>query len=155
MNEGLDAFLDDIDPSPSPSSKGAVITRDLLVFAYRSHFYAVDVHHVEGVIAWRNAATVPGADARVRGVMQDKGRIVVLMAHPSGRALSAESHDGCRIIVCATPGGHLGLPADSTQAVGPVELSEEPTPLATQDTRFGPLTFVDPVGMVTGNGDGP
>jgi chemotaxis signal transduction protein len=122
----------------------ATIVRDLLVFRYLDDLYAIPAGCVESVIPWRAPVPMPGVDRRVLGVIQDRGRIVVLMAHPTGRGDRAVATESKRIVICATPRGNVGLPATSTSAVGPVELTAEPTPFALHDSSLGPFTYLDP-----------
>ena len=120
------------------------VLRDLLIFEYQGDLYGVAAPCVDGVIPWKSPARVPGADGRVKGVIQDRGRIIVLMVHPTGRAEHDASKQGKRIVICSTPRGKVGLPATTTNSVGPIELLAEPTPFAVHDSKLGPFTYLDP-----------
>ncbi len=120
------------------------VVRDLLLFEYGGYSFAVGAECVDSVVPWKTPAAVPGVDPRVRGVIQDRGRVVVVMAHPTGQASPAVRADPSRIIICTTPRGHVGLPAATTNAVGPVELPAEPIPYSVHDSARGPFTYLDP-----------
>jgi hypothetical protein len=146
---GTDELSEFLDPEAGGGDSGndlrQAVVRDLLLFEYGGHSFAVLAERVDSVVPWKEPALVPGADARVRGVIQDRGRIVVVMAHPTGQQGSTGEVEASRIIICATPRGHVGLPASVTNNVGPVELSLEPTPYSVHDSPRGPFTFVDPM----------
>jgi hypothetical protein len=77
-------------------------------------------------------------------VIQDRGRIVVVMAHPAGVPPGPNPPEGKRIVVCNTARGHIGLPATSARAVGTFSLTAEPTPSSVHDSPMGAFTFLDP-----------
>jgi chemotaxis signal transduction protein len=144
MNDELAEFIDSGAHQAVAADLETTVVRDLLVFRYLDDLYGIPAACVEGVIPWKAPVPIPGADRRVQGVIQDRGRIVVLMAHPTGRSDREASPESKRIVICATPRGNVGLPATSTNAVGPVELAVEPTPFALHDSRLGPFTYLDP-----------
>jgi hypothetical protein len=145
VTDELFEFLDQAGtPGAAEPGQRQTVVRDLLLFEYAGYSFAVPAECVDSVVPWKAPATVPGADPRVRGVIQDRGRIVVVMAHPTGQEGAAGGVDGARIIICTTPRGHVGLPAAATNAVGPVELPAEPTPYSVHDGLRGPFTYLDP-----------
>lgn len=148
-DEGLKDFIDEEASARSLEVRESRVVKDLLVFEFAKERFAVEASRVDGVVPWKTPARVPGADARVRGVIQDRGRIVVLMAHPAGLQ-KPSSPDGKRIVVCSTPRGHIGLPATATNSVGPVELLSEPTPLSIYDSKLGAFTYLDPTSYSVG-----
>ncbi|MBN1605482.1 MAG: chemotaxis protein CheW [Polyangiaceae bacterium] len=142
----LSEFLEpEAGPGVSEQQQRQTVVCDLLLFEYGGHSFAVLAECVDSVVPWKAPAVVPGADARVRGVIQDRGRIVVVMAHPTGQQGPGGEADASRIIICTTPRGHIGLPASVTHNVGPVELTVEPTAYSVHDSPRGPFTFVDPM----------
>lgn len=143
MSTELSAFIDSDEGSRLEERLDLVI-KDLLVFECGGDLYGLPAGCVDGVVTWKLPAPVPGSDRRVRGVLQDRGRIVVLMVHPTGRSDRDAPRDAKRIVICQTPRGLIGLPATSTRAVGPVELNVEPTPFAVHDSKLGPFTYLDP-----------
>ena len=145
VSDELSEFLDPEEGhGASDQQQRRTVIRDLLLFEYGGHSFAVLAERVDSVVPWKAPAPVPGADARVGGVIQDRGRIVVVMAHPTGQLGPAGKADASRIIICTMPRGYVGLPASTTNTVGPVELSAEPTPHSVHDGPHGPFTFVDP-----------
>jgi hypothetical protein len=120
------------------------VSRDLLLFEYESDLYGITATCVVGVVPWKVPAVVPGVDMRVQGVIQDRGRIVVVMAHPAARAGARPSQEPTRIVVCATARGHIGLPAMTTRSVGKVEIVSEPVPLSVYESESGPFIYLDP-----------
>lgn len=151
MSDDLSAFLDTVDGSAEAEKEAQPKSvHDLLVFEYAGDLYAVSASQVDAVVPWKDPAPVPGADPNVLGVIQDRGRIVVVMAHPTGRVVgdlrtgSAAKAEPKRVVICTTPRGHVGLPAFATNAVGPLELASEPIALTIQDSRHGPITYLDP-----------
>jgi chemotaxis signal transduction protein len=141
----LEAFREPEDAlaTPTESSKSAV-SRDLLLFEYDQDLYGIGATCVVGVVPWKVPAIVPGVDARVQGVIQDRGRIVVVMAHPAARVGARPEQEPTRIVVCATARGHIGLPAVATRSVGRVELAVEPVPLSVYESEIGPFIYLDP-----------
>jgi hypothetical protein len=98
---------------------------------------------VQSVIPWKTPAIVPGADARIRGVIQDRGRIVTVLNDPSGRAANV-AEQPARIIVCEVEGGLVGLPASVTRAVGSVTYPTSPASYCMYDGSAGPHMYLDP-----------
>jgi chemotaxis signal transduction protein len=125
----------------SPEARRVAI--DLLMFEHGGEAYAVPAASVEGVIPWRNPAPVPGAAPHVRGVVQDRGRIVTVLCHPTGRNLDSRDEPR-RIILCRTPEGLIGLPASITRAVTPATFAMEPKLYGVYAGRDGAYTFVAP-----------
>lgn len=151
MENELAEFVGREDAQASAEGRSRpTVLRDLLIFEYLGDLYGVPAPCVDGVIPWKSPARVPGADSRVKGVIQDRGRIVVVMVHPTGRADHDASKQGKRIVICSTSRGRVGLPATTTSAVGPVELVAEPTPFAVHDSKLGPFTYLDPTLYVEG-----
>jgi hypothetical protein len=143
VNE-LEAFIPD-GPShgndPSPHAAKTVL--DLLTFEFAGDAYAVRAGTVDGVVQWKTPSPVPGAGPRVRGVVQDRGRIVTVLTHPAGR-VTAPSTDPLRIIVCDTAAGLVGLPASATRAVFSAEFATDPVANGVYDLPSGACTFIDP-----------
>lgn len=117
--------------------------RELLVFAFGDVLFAVDAVAADTVIAWREPMPLPGVVAEVLGVVQDRGRIVTVVSHPTGTA-SGVSAPASRIIICSTPTGHLGLPATSTRGVASFAIPETLDANQVFDTSWGPATLVKP-----------
>lgn len=140
----LDVFIDEDALATHAARTAAVVQRDLLVFEYGRDRFAVEAQRVESVVPWKAPSRIPGADSRVDGVIQDRGRIVVVMAHPAGITPGPNRPEGKRIVVCSTARGHIGLPATSARAVGSFSLGVEPTPLSVHDSPLGAFTFLDP-----------
>jgi len=144
MTDELDEFLStDSDTESNLERARPGITLDLLVFEYANDAYAVAAVCVAGIVPWKTPARVPGVDPRVAGVIQDRGRIVVLMMHPTGRHSPARA-DAKRIILCSTARGYVGLPASVTRTVGPVDLDCQPGPFSVHDCGGAPFTYLDP-----------
>lgn len=125
---------------------GASIRRELLVFGFGGSMFGIDAPRVDVVAAFRTPTPLPRADARIDGVVQDRGRIVSVLRHPTGRAVDA-STSATRLLICTTEHGHLGLPADSTHATGAVTLHAEPVSGAVVDSSEGALTYLDPAAL--------
>ncbi len=117
---------------------------DSFLFKYGDRTYAIRAVDVVGVIPWRAPVPLPRSDPRVSGVIQDRGRIVVLMAHPTGEPRTAGEVAIVRVIICSTEYGYVGLPASATLRVGAVRYASDPQALSTVDTDVGPVTFLDP-----------
>jgi chemotaxis signal transduction protein len=125
-----------------------------LVFELDGALFGVEAHQVDTVIAWREPVPLPRGAASVLGVIQDRGRIVTVLRHPTGTAGRTSAAALLRIVVCGTPRGHLGLPAASARTVGSVELLEEPRHGAVVDGSAGALTFLDADTLAAGIGAG-
>ena len=145
VTDELGEFCDEEIPGAKvESGPGETVICDLLVFEYGECVFAVPAQCVDGVVPWKSPAVVPGIDERVSGVIQDRGRIVVVMAHPSGQIAQSGQVTANRIIICSTSSGYVGLPATTTTSVGPVELSSKPIPSSVYDSQSGPFTYLDP-----------
>ncbi|HEX6274819.1 MAG TPA: chemotaxis protein CheW [Polyangiaceae bacterium] len=144
MNGELDAFASDAVEARGPESAGeGRVVIDILMFELADEAYAVPAAAVEGVVPWRDPAPVPGASSHVRGVIQDRGRIVAVLRHPTGRNVEANGEPR-RMILCSTPEGLVGLPASVTRAVTQAEYSGEPKLHAVYASKEGAYTFVAP-----------
>lgn len=141
MDSELEQFLSD-DSAALGAEHTSSIVRDLLLFEYEGERYGLLAATVDAVVPWRRPAALPGAEMRVLGVIQDRGRIVVLIAHPVGRPTDGRG-EGKRIIICNTGRGYVGVPASVTNTVAGVELQSEPTPLSIHDSPYGPFTFLE------------
>lgn len=107
----------------------------------------VPAESVDAVIAWLAPARLPCATAGFAGVVQDRGRIVAVLESPLG-AGAGESRAGRRLIVCGTPRGFVGIPAETTRGVSTVELARDASAGELVDSSEGPLTIVDPVALI-------
>lgn len=141
----LDVFAD-ADPhlGPGELASSSAVARDLLVFEFGRDRFAVEARRVESVVPWRTPSRIPGTDARVYGVIQDRGRIVVVMAHPAAIMPTAKPPAGKLIVVCSSVRGHIGLPATSARAVGNFSLASVPVQLSVHDSPLGAFAYVDP-----------
>lgn len=140
----LDVFVD-AEAHQAQAERATVgVPRDLLVFEFGRDRFAVEARRVESVVPWRSPSRIPGTDSRVQGVIQDRGRIVVVMAHPAGVTPGPNPPEGKLIVVCSGSRGHIGLPATSARAVGNFSLATEPSPLSVHDSTFGAFTYVEP-----------
>ena len=139
----------------SNTPRGDAADQHVLVFSYGQVLFAVPARVAETVIRWQDPMPLPGASAAFMGVVQNRGRIVTVMRHPAGTS-GQEMPALTRIIVCATPRGHLGLPASGTRGV--IEVAGVALkPSAVFDSTFGPVTFVAPdeiVHRLTGVAEG-
>ena len=94
MTDDLSEFLDTEEGwSESGEAFAAAFLRDVFVFEYASSKYAVSAAQVAGVIPWRRPVPLPRSDPRVRGVIQDRGHIVVVMQQPTGQPQTGEEAD--------------------------------------------------------------
>jgi chemotaxis signal transduction protein len=114
-----------------------------LVFVARDGLFAVRAERVESVVPWRDPVTLPGSKGLVRGVIQDRGRVIAVLRHPDGTEPSG-SGDASRVLICPTPLGFLGLPATRTFAVAAITTARGLEPLAVLDTEHGPATYLEP-----------
>jgi chemotaxis signal transduction protein len=117
----------------------------LLVFQYGEASFVIRAEKVETVIQWREPVPLPHSRYQLAGVIQDRGRVVAVLSHPSGaEGASSGSERPSRILVCRTSQGHIGIPADTTQSIGQVTVDSLPASGAVVDTAAGPMTYVDP-----------
>ncbi len=124
--------------------EGRPASREMLVFALGTTGFVVEAHFVDTGIGWREPVLVPRAGTPLRGVIQDRGRIVAVLAHPTGGSGSASAAQPLRIVVCRTPHGFVGLPATSARTVCEVELRGPVSAGGVVDTSAGLLTLIDP-----------
>ncbi len=140
----LDVFVDAEAHQAQAEKASLGVPKDLLVFEFGRDRFAVEARRVESVVPWRSPSRIPGTDSRVHGVIQDRGRIVVVMSHPAGVTPGPNPPEGKLIVVCSGSRGHVGLPATSARAVGNFSLGSEPSQLSVHDSTFGAFTYVDP-----------
>ncbi|WP_437624276.1 chemotaxis protein CheW [Sorangium sp. So ce1151] len=141
MSEALEQVQELLDlradaPDNGPRERAVL---DLLLFELGAVTFALRALQVEEVIGWRTPSPLPRADARVMGILQDRGRIIVIVSAP----LAGPAAAPLRIVVCRTPRGYLGLPAGKTRCVAAVKVFGELLPKAVVDTSEGVVTFLD------------
>jgi len=129
-------------PTSEPTAAPHAL-RELLVFSYHEVLFAVDATAADTVIPWREPMPLPGVASEVLGVVQDRGRIVTVLAHPAGSPVTDRAPLS-RIIVCLTPRGHLGLPASGTKGVTTLEIPTSTAAGQILDTPLGAATYVRP-----------
>jgi hypothetical protein len=78
------------------------------------------------------------------GIIQDRGRIIVVLAKPA----AGESGRILRLVVCRTQRGYLGFCADGTRCVASARVYGNLTPDTVLDTSEGVVTFLDPEQIV-------
>jgi chemotaxis signal transduction protein len=139
--DALAAFRDDA-PNRAEQLRPKGQPFELLTFRFQSNLLAVRAHQVSRVIGWRTPFAVPGGAAAVAGVVQDGGRIIVVLHHPAGIALPPKERPA-RIVVCDTRKGPIGLPAMETRAVGAVIVEGTPAAGDLLETEDGVATFLD------------
>ncbi|HEX9621419.1 MAG TPA: chemotaxis protein CheW [Polyangiaceae bacterium] len=144
MDEELVAFRGS-DQEPEREENSRSFVHDLLLFEYAGTRYGLPAECVDSVVQWRTPVVIPGADARVRGVIQDRGRIVVVLAHPTGRGDGRGHEDGQRIIICTTPRGHIGIPASTASTVGQVETATTIAEFALHESSEGSFVYLNPL----------
>ncbi|WP_437690325.1 chemotaxis protein CheW [Sorangium sp. So ce176] len=135
-------------PDKGPGETAAL---DLLLFDSGRVTFALRAKQVEEVIAWRAPAPLPRVGPRVRGILQDRGRIVVIVSVP----LAEPAEAPLRIVVCRTARGYLGLPAGKTRCVAAVEVFGELSPDVVVDTSEGKVTFLDVTHLLDAAGGAP
>jgi hypothetical protein len=144
MSGELDAFAsEELEQGRPEHVDEGLVVLDVLMFEHDGEAYAIPASSVAGVVPWRNPAPVPGASSHVRGVIQDRGRIVAVLRHPTGRDVATKDEPR-RMILCATGEGLVGLPATVTRAVTSAEYVGDPKPLAVYAGKDGAYTFVAP-----------
>ncbi|WP_437677800.1 chemotaxis protein CheW [Sorangium sp. So ce131] len=141
MSDALNPLEELLDRRGGAEDKGprARAVVDCLLFDLGGVTFALRAQQVEEVIAWRAPSPLPRTDPRVMGVLQDRGRIVVIVSVP----LAEPTAPPRRIVVCRTQRGYLGLPAGNTRCVAAVEVYGELQPSAVVDTSEGAVTFLD------------
>lgn len=145
MEDPLERFRAGEDEQQDESSSGP--ERDLLLFVYSGVSYGIPAEAVDVVIAWDDPAPLPASLPGFAGVLQDRGRVVSVLASPLGRPVEGRV-EARRIVICATARGFLGLPCTATREVGPVTLAATPTPGEVVDSSEGPIVYVDPEALL-------
>ena len=141
MSDDLDAFRDDDDDAKA--SDAAVEHRELLLFELDGSVFGVLAREVSNVITWRAPAPIPQAGAQVLGLVQDAGRIVVVVRHPSGSSPD-DPQKPTRIVICETRHGLLGLPATTARTVEDVALPRAPAHGELFESPAGAAVYVEP-----------
>jgi chemotaxis signal transduction protein len=138
----------DDESGPSAADDELLHVRALLIFDFDGVLMGVPASSVDAVIGWRTPSRLPCATPGIAGVVQDRGRIVTVFEGPLGTAKSQSSSTPHRLIVCRTVQGFVGIPAETTRAVGTVYLAIEPISGEPVDSSEGPITVVDPEHLV-------
>lgn len=153
MSEALNQVHELLDLRHDAPDKGprerAVL--DLLLFELGAVTFALRAQQVAEVIAWRAPLPLPRADPRVMGILQDRGRIIVILSAPLAEPAAAP----LRIVVCRTQRGYLGLPAGKTRCVAAVKVFGELVPKAVVDTSEGVVSFLDVTHMLDASEGAP
>jgi len=136
----LSAFESD-DEDMEHAARGERHMERVLIFEYEDTLFSVDLDSVDSIIEWQSPAPIPRSHPAIRGVIQDKHRIISVLQHPTGRAGTDE--DGTRITVCATPFGLVGIPTERTLHLGPIELSSRLVTGVPVESSFGFLLHLD------------
>lgn len=121
--------------------------RELLLFELDGALFAVRALAVTGVVSWREPSAIPQASPRIAGVIQDSGRIIVVLRHPTAQVADGKS-SASRVVVCGTKYGFIGLPATTTQGVQSVGLRAAPGSGDVVDTPAGATTYLEPAALV-------
>lgn len=138
MSEAISQVHDLRDDAPDKDLRERAVV-DFLLFDTGAMTFALRAQQVEEVIAWRAPLPLPRTDPRVLGILQDRGRIIVIVS----AALVEPAATPLRIVVCRAARGYLGLPAGKTRCVAAVKVFGEPAPNAVVDTSEGAVTFLD------------
>lgn len=139
-DDELEAFRSEEDAAQDAAVR---YVRDLLLFDFGGRRFGIDVKAVDSVVPWQRPRPIPRSSTAVHGVIQDQGRIIVVLSGPLGVAEEVGS-DAARIVVCTTARGLIGVPATTTEHIGRCELNEEPAAGKVIDSERGALTYLDP-----------
>ena len=143
MTDGdpLRAFRDGTAEAEGPAvARGEPL--ELLTFRFQNNLLAVRASAVARVVGWQKPFPVPGGAPPVAGVVQDGGRIVVVLKHPAGIPLPPKESP-TRVVVCDTKRGPVGLPAMETRAVTTVLVEAPPASGDLLETTDGVATYLD------------
>ncbi len=141
MTDDLAAFRDDT--ADADASRAPVEHRELLLFELDGAMFGVLAREVSNVIPWRAPAPIPHAGPQVLGLVQDAGRIVVVVRHPSASSTAAPAKP-TRIVICETRHGLLGLPASNARTVESVAFPSAPAHGELFESSAGASVYVEP-----------
>jgi chemotaxis signal transduction protein len=136
LSDELTPFTTD-DGTEADRNERAGEVVELLVFEQGHSLLGVEARAVDSVIPWRTPATLPLSAAVVLGVVQDRGRVVVVRK-------GTEGADPRRIVICVTEEGLVGIPATTTRAVGTITVHPKLVFDEPIDTSAGVMTVLDP-----------
>ncbi len=144
-DDELAAFKGDEDET---SDEGTVAEQqELLIFSLDDVLYGVPAHRVSTVVSWRAPTPIPQGGSRIAGVIQDAGRIIVVLRHPAGRAESPTG-EAARVVVVETRRGHIGFPAATTKGVENVVAPPTSSLGDVLEGSAGALSFIEPEEVV-------
>jgi len=135
MGNELQAFSD---TDGVQHTGGAHVELDVLVIEQGSVVLAILSSAVDSVIPWQTPEPLPLCAQDVLGVVQDRGRLVIVQRFAAGADRPS------RLIVCTTTGGLIGVAATATRLVGTIEIQGELQVDVPLQTSSGPLTIIDP-----------
>ncbi|WP_437532112.1 chemotaxis protein CheW [Sorangium sp. So ce726] len=150
MSEAMSQGHDLLDDTPDKGLRERAVV-DFLLFELGAVTFALRAQQVEEVIAWRAPMPLPRTDPRVMGILQDRGRIIVIVSP----VLAEPAATPLRIVVCRAARGYLGLPAGKTRCVAAIKVFGEPAPNAVVDTSEGAVTFLDVTHLVDASDAAP
>ena len=151
MPDELEAFRDDA--ADADATRAVLEHRELLLFELDGVSFGVLARDVSNVITWRPPAPIPQAGPQVLGLVQDAGRIVVVVRHPSASSTAAPTKP-TRLVICETRHGLVGLPATTARNVENLALARAPVHGELFESPGGAAVYVEPerlgAGLVSG-----
>ena len=149
-SDKLKSFVADSQSDDDSEQHESDHVEKLLLFNYGNAMFGVKAQDVDTVIAWRAPSPLPQSGTNLWGVLQDKGRVVAVLAEPI-ESENPKLPETCkRILICSTPSGLVGLPATTTRGVEVIKMDEEAIHATVIDSEQGALTYLEPEKLVAG-----
>lgn len=135
----LDAFIErDVGTTQESSAAQAL---PVLMFSFAGAHYLLSAEQAVGIIPMRPLTRLPGAHVGLAGAIQDRGRVIALLAHPL--AAAGVQPAGVRVVVCRGERGLLGVPVASLDGLHELRVGATPEHGALIAYEGRACTFID------------
>ena len=136
----LDAFIhrDSTDDTDDETSQDVL---SVVTFSFGGARYVLAAEQAVCIIPMRPLTRLPGAHAGFAGAIQDRGRVIALLAHPL--AVPGTHPAGVRVIVCSGARGLIGLPVASLDGLQELRIVGAPEHGSLLPQGGQAYTFID------------
>ena len=131
-------------PDATDIDADGLIERNMLVFRFGRERFAIYALDVKNVALWSPPVPLPTQSPIVDGVLEQDGRLIAVLSHPLAAPPKRVPKNLSLLIVCETTSGHIGIPATTSKAVGPMTFHFESVAEENIPSSEGPLSLIDP-----------
>jgi chemotaxis signal transduction protein len=129
------------DVSSAQGAGESLRSLSVIVFTFDDSSYVLAADQAVAIIPMRPATRLPGAHSGFAGAIQDRGRVIALLAHPL--AVAGSHSAAVRVIVCQAERGLLGIPVTTLAGLRELRVKGEPAHAGLISDDGNSFTFVD------------